>query len=189
MPALMRLPYWGGTLDDTTVFEFEEPEGKFWVEILSAVEDTVWEDDLRVHKAFPVLRVTTYEGGRNVEENRRFITLRGRKYSIDQVHVWRGYKPPHDWGSDHRNHHAKYFETEAGTPLDWKSPVRDKLRAIEYRVRDRFVAEHPEWQRTSLRRRVGWQIEQATGEAAMHRRKAEAADAVAAKLLADLEAM
>jgi hypothetical protein len=189
MPALMRLPYWGGTLDDTTVFEFEEPEGKFWVEILSAVEEEVWEDNVRVRKLFPVLRVTTYEGGRILSESRRCISLRGRKYSIDEVHVWRGYEPPHDWGSDHRNHYSKMFETEAGLPLDWKSPVRHKLRAIEHRVRDRFVAEHPGWQRASLRRRVAWQIEQATGEAAMHRTKAEAADKVAAKLVADLQTL
>ncbi|MFG1602864.1 hypothetical protein [Actinoplanes sp. NPDC049265] len=176
-------------MDENTLFKLDETEGTFWVEILSAVEEDVWEDDRRVRKTFPVLRVTTYADAQITAENRRYIALRGRKYSIDEVHVWRGYEPPHDWGSDHRTHYAKYFETEAGTPLDWRSPVRDKLRAIEYRVRDRFVAEHPEWQRTSLRRRVVWQIEQATNEAAMHRRKAEAADAVAAKLLAGLEAM
>jgi hypothetical protein len=176
-------------LDDETVFRYDEPEGMFWVEILSAVEEEEWQHDRRVRKAFPVLRVTTYEGGRILSENRRHITLRGRKYSIDEVHVWRGYDPPHDWGSDHRNHYSKMFENEAGTPLDWKSPVRDKLRAIEHRVRDRFVAEHPEWARTSLRRRVAWQVQHATEEAAMHRAKAQAADAVAAKLLAELEAM
>ena len=176
-------------MDDTTAFEFEEPEGKFWVEILSAVEEDVWEDTGRMRKAFPVLRVTTYENAQITDENRRHVTLRGRKYSIDQVHVWRGYDPPHDWGTDHRNYYCKYLETEAGASLDWKSPVRDKLRAIEQRVRDAFVAEHPEWQRTSLRRRVAWQVWQATNEAAMHRTKADAADAVAAKLQAELEAM
>jgi hypothetical protein len=176
-------------LDEATVFEFREPEGTFWVEILSAVEEDVWENDVRVRKLFPVLRVTTYEGARVQSENRRCITLRGRKYSIDEVHLWRGYDPPHDWGSDHRNFYCKYQETEAGASLDWRSPVRDKLRAIEHRVRDTFVAQHPEWQRTSLRRRVAWQVEQATDEAKVHRAKAGAADAVAVKLLAELEAM
>jgi len=176
-------------LDDITVFEVEEPEGRFWVEILSAVEEEVWEGNVRVSKRLPALRVTTYQEARNVSENRRFITLRGRKYSIDDVYLWRGYEPPHDWSTDHRNHHSKYYETESGTPLDWKSPVRDKLRAIEHRVRDRFVAENPEWARTSLRRRVAWQVQQATDEAALHRTKAQAADAVAAKLRIDLESL
>ena len=176
-------------MDDTTVFEFEEPEGTFWVEILSAVEEEVWEGNARLRKRFPVLRVTTYKGGQTLSENRQCVTLRGRKYSIDEVHVWRGYEPPNDWGTDHRNHYSKHFETESGTPLDWKSPVRHKLRAIEHRVRDRFVAENPEWARTSLRRRVAWQVQSATDEAAMHRRKAQAADAVAAKLLHDLETL
>jgi hypothetical protein len=98
-------------------------------------------------------------------------------------------RPAERLGSDHRNYHSKYLETEAGASLDWRSPVRDKLRAIEHRVRDKFVAEHPEWQRTSLRRRVAWQVQHATEEATMHRRRADAADAVAAKLLAELERM
>ena len=175
--------------DEETVFTLDQPEGVFWVEILSAVEEDVWEDSGRVRKVFPALRITTYEGGGNASENRRFITLRGRKYSIDDVHVWRGYDPPQDWGSDHRTYYSKMFETEAGTPLDWKSPVRDKLRAIENRVRDAFVADHPEWTRTSLRRRVAWQVRHAQDEAASHRARAEAADAVAARLLADLRGL
>lgn len=176
-------------MDETTIFEIEQPEGMFWVEILSAVEEQEWQDTRRVSKLSPVLRITTYADAKITDENRRHVTLRGRKYSIDTIHVWRGHQPPHDWGSDHRNYYCKYFQTEAGAPLDWKSPVREKLRAIENRVRDAFVADYPQWQRTSLRRRVGWQVKQATEEAAMHRRNADAADAVAAKLLAELEAM
>ena len=175
--------------NDETVFKYEEPEGTFWVEILSAIEDEVWENDTRVRKLFPTLRVTTYENAQVVSENRRFVRLRGRQYSIDGVHVWRGYEPPSDWGSDHRVYYSKHLETEAGASLDWRSPVREKLRELERQVRDMFVATHPEWQRISLRRRVAWQAERATEEAVMHRRKAEAADAVAAKHLAELEAL
>ncbi|MEU7905867.1 hypothetical protein [Actinoplanes sp. NPDC049118] len=177
-------------INDETVFTFDEPEGMFWVEILSAVEEQVWRDDVRVRKSFPALRVTTYEGGRNVSENRRFITLKGRRYSIDEVHVWHdGYKPPHDWAGDHRNHHSIGLVTAAGAPLDWKSPVRHKLREIEWSVRGMFVALHPGWTRTSLRLGLAQRVRQATEEAATHRGKADAAEAVAVKLHAELEAM
>jgi hypothetical protein len=59
-----------------------------------------------------------------------------------------------------------------------------RLRAIEYRVRDRFIAEHPGWQRAPLRRRVAWHHRRGSDAP---REGPEAADAVAARLLAEPE--
>ena len=175
---------------EQTVFEYDEPEGKVWVTVLAAIEDQEHRDGRRVTVTFPTLRISTFADGLNHgDENQRHVTLRGRKYSIDSVQVRRNYGEGREWSSDHRTYHSKGLLNEAGSALDWKSPVRDRLRDIEARVRDRFAEDHPQWTVTSQRLRLAWMIRHADDEARSLRHRADQEQANADKLRAELASL
>lgn len=141
---------------------YELPEGRVYVDVLAAIERDDYCEGERRRLVLPALRVTTYTGYDHTE----FLTLRGKRYSIDHIHVK---TPPEwkaaDWTTDSVDYMQRYTKTEAGNSLDWRSPTGARLSLLEQRVRDRFVAEHPEWERVSRTLRLDYQIRHAQDEA------------------------
>jgi hypothetical protein len=177
-------------MSDETTYVFDEPEGRVWVQVLSAVDDSGRRlDGTPVSYRHPAMRVTTYRDGQSVTGNRDFVTLRGRRYSFDEVYSWEVYERSSRWAWNHRTHSGRGLATEGGAELDWRSPVREKLRAIETRVRDRFVAEHPEWERISVRLRLVELVRQAEDRAANLRMQADVQQVAAEKFRAELAAL
>jgi hypothetical protein len=160
------------------------------VQVLPAVDDSGRRlDGTPVSYRHPAMRVTTSRDGESVTGHREFVTLRGRRYSLDEVYVWEVYELSSRWGGSHRTHSGRGFQTEGGAPLDWRNPTRLKLRAIEMRVRDRFVAEHPEWERISVRLRLAELVHQAEDRAANLRMQADVQQVAAEKFRAELAAL
>lgn len=157
---------------------YDLPEGQVHVDVLAAIEreDGQWADrpetGMRWERrklTLPVLRVTTYTG----YDDTGYLRLRGKGYSIDYVHVK---APPNweaEWTTDARDYLQRYTKTEAGNSLDWRSPTGEKLAELEQRVRDRFVAEHPDWGRASLTLRLDHQIKRAEENALRLTKEAE----------------
>jgi hypothetical protein len=177
-------------MSEETTYVYDEPEGRVWVQVLSAVDDSGRRlDGTPVSYRHPALRVTTYRDGVSVTGNRSFVTLRGRRYSFDEVYSREVYQTTSRWGGNHRTQSGRGLETEGGEALDWRSPTRLKLRAIETRVRDRFVADHPEWQRISVRLRLAELIRQAEDKAVNLRMQADVQQVAAEKFRAELDAL
>lgn len=140
---------------------YELPEGRLHVDVLAAIEREDYHGGERRTLVLPTLRVTTYTGYDHTE----FVTLRGKRYSIDHIHVK---APPEwvaEWTTDSRDYMQRYTKTEAGNSLDWQSPSGAKLSLLERQVRDRFAAEHPEWERVSETMRLDYLIRHAEDEA------------------------
>jgi len=174
------------TVNDATMFEYKEPEGTLFAEILPAITKWTWDGDERIADFRPALRVTTWvEGG---IENRGLVSLRGRRYAINEVHQWRGDAAAGEWVSGYHLNNSVY-EYLSREPVPSKSPVNAKLRAISCRVRDAFVAQHPTWLNASRRRGVVKLLQDALDRAASLRRAAEERDAEAARLVDLLDAM
>lgn len=138
-------------------FEFDRPEGKVWVEILSAIEREDYVDGKRQRIVYPTLRVTTFTGPSFHDAPREFVKYRGRKYSIDEAYYWDGFR----WQPDNRNNYVQYFQNESGSSVDWKSPVREVLRGIVDGVLADFVKAVPNWRRLSEKVRLDWQYDRA----------------------------
>lgn len=166
---------------------YDLPEGKVYVDVLAAIEKEHYEsaDSMqRVKVIMPALRVTTYED----YDSRGVIRLRGKGYSIDHVHVRTPYEE-RPWDGDSVTYHQRYVKTEAGNPLDWRSPTGARIRQFEESVRDRFVAEYPEWEIVSKRKRLEGMLGHAESEARRHAAAVAKAEQEAAVLEAEIEAL
>lgn len=150
---------------------YTEPEGTVWVEIAPALIDTFHAaGNGTVTEAYPVVRITTYPG--TTYGDRRFVSLRGRRYSIDSVYAYADSR----WRRDIRLY-SKGLMQESGNQVTFPSAVWDRLRAIEERVLARFTTGHPGWACESRRLQAARALSDAEGELGRQRGELAAAEA------------
>lgn len=171
------------------IFRLDEPEGVFYVRILPAYEDESRVNDGRVTVEIPSLRVSTFVNADRWNGERGLVKVKGKLYSIDDPWSFGAAGHEGDWHSSFRKYSGSGRRTEAGADLGWRSPTRDTLRKLSARVRDRFVADHPEWAKESVRIRLAADLALAIRYADDLRVQAAQHDKIAADLQKRLDAL
>lgn len=168
--------------------------GDVFVRVVSAVEES-WHDSERgnVSEVFPVLIVSTYpfDRGARRDEKGTGVKYRGRTYHVEESQKPTRFRSESrdGWISDHKTYYTRGMSSEAGNPVDWKSPMRDRLRELVAAARDAYVAENPEWATESKRIRLRWMIESADRARDSALSEAERARVLAVKLQAEYDAL
>lgn len=137
--------------------------GDVFVRVVAATEES-WHDSVRgnVREVFPVLIVSTYplQSGERWEEKGTGVKYRGRTYFVeDSQKLARPGASRDGWTSDHRTYYTRGLKNESGNPVDWKSPMRERLWQFIADVRDAYVKDHPDWATESFRARLRWMID------------------------------